>query len=495
MPLASRFLAFDDFRLNVAARELLRVGKDGSPTPISLGSRAADLLLLFLQRPGELVTKNEIMDAVWPNAVVEESNLTVQISTLRRVLDAGRSGASSIQTVPGRGYRFTLRVMESDEAVTDPPISVSGTSAPARVEPSSELTSASPETTLAMLEDKSLPPPAPMGRATSWRPIGVGVALCASIVIVLWTGFFKENAREPAAVSPVERSVAPTVSTSKIPLVAPTARNIFDTTNIPLVTDDARRALAGFRNLPDAKAIAISRDGWGMASSNSNLDAAKEEALQRCATLAKLTNPTPGPCALFAVGSEIVWPEEKLRLPWPADIHAVPLDIPFVAADLPTIPDYRRLRLVIDKKYPAAAGHKALALGQERFFFASAKTSEAEAVRLTVERCADFAQAPCLLVAVDGFFTVQLPKLRQVTQLFMLASETAIPEAERQRIATIYQRSDWRALARGSGGTWHAVAGATSEAVAIEQAMKLCAARDQGCRIYAIGNFRVADEN
>jgi DNA-binding winged helix-turn-helix (wHTH) protein len=492
MPLASRFLAFDDFRLNVTARELLRVGKDGSPTPISLGSRAADLLLLFLQRPGELVTKNEIMDAVWPNAVVEESNLTVQISTLRRVLDTGRSGASSIQTVPGRGYRFTLRVTESDEAVTDPPISGSGTSAPARVEPPSELASASPETTLAMLGDKSAPPPAPMGRATSWRPIGVGVALCASIAVVLWTGFVKDKAREPAAVSPVERSAAPAGSTSKIPQATPTARNIFDTTNIPLVTDEERQTLAGFRNLPDAKAIAIAREGLGMASSASNLDAAKEEALQRCATRAKLSR-TPGPCALFAVGSEIVWPEEKLRLPWPADIHAVPLGIPFVAADLPTIPNSRRLFL--DKRYPAAASHKALAIGQERFWIEGARTSEAEAVRLAVERCAEFVQAPCLLVAVDGFFTVQFPKLRRVTQLFMLASETAIPEAERQRIATIYQQSDWRALARGGGGTWHAAAGATSEAVAIEQAMKLCSARDQGCRIYAIGNFRVADEN
>jgi hypothetical protein len=54
------------------------------------------------------------MDAVWPNAAVEESNLTVQISALRRALDADRSGASSIQTVPGRGYRFALPVTFAD---------------------------------------------------------------------------------------------------------------------------------------------------------------------------------------------------------------------------------------------------------------------------------------------------------------------------------------------------------------------------------------------
>ena len=108
MLLVPRYVIFGDFQFNVPTRELLRVGNHGSATPISLGSRAADLLHLFLDRPGELITKNEIMDAVWPNMAVEESNLTVQISALRRAL--GGNGASYIQTVPGRGYRFTPRV-------------------------------------------------------------------------------------------------------------------------------------------------------------------------------------------------------------------------------------------------------------------------------------------------------------------------------------------------------------------------------------------------
>ncbi len=119
MLLASRCVNFGDFRFNVPTRELLRVGNQGSATPISLGSRAADLLHLFLHRPGELITKSEIMDAVWPNTAVEESNLTVQISALRRALDRGGSGASYIQTVPGRGYRFTPRVNEFAAPVKD----------------------------------------------------------------------------------------------------------------------------------------------------------------------------------------------------------------------------------------------------------------------------------------------------------------------------------------------------------------------------------------
>jgi len=110
MLVVSRTLVFDQFRFKLLTRELLRVAEDGSETPIPLGLRAADVLLFFLERPGELVTKSEIMQAVWPDAVVEESNLTVHISAIRRAIDVGRDGESCIQNVPRRGYRFTLGV-------------------------------------------------------------------------------------------------------------------------------------------------------------------------------------------------------------------------------------------------------------------------------------------------------------------------------------------------------------------------------------------------
>ncbi len=111
---APRFLIFGDFRFNVVTRELLRLGTEHPATPVSLGSRAAEILLLFLRKPLELVSKNEIMDAVWPGTAVEESNLTVQISALRRAL-----GVSCIQTVPGRGYRWTLSVVGVEETDAD----------------------------------------------------------------------------------------------------------------------------------------------------------------------------------------------------------------------------------------------------------------------------------------------------------------------------------------------------------------------------------------
>lgn len=78
--------------------------------PAAIGSRALDILGVLIERAGEVVTKDEIIAAVWPGTVVEDSNLTVQISALRRVLDRERSEGSCIQTVPGRGYRFVAKV-------------------------------------------------------------------------------------------------------------------------------------------------------------------------------------------------------------------------------------------------------------------------------------------------------------------------------------------------------------------------------------------------
>jgi DNA-binding winged helix-turn-helix (wHTH) protein len=65
---------------------------------------------MLVEEPGNLVSKEKIMAAVWPGTAVEDNNLTVQISTLRRILDEGRSEGSCIQTVAGRGYRFRATV-------------------------------------------------------------------------------------------------------------------------------------------------------------------------------------------------------------------------------------------------------------------------------------------------------------------------------------------------------------------------------------------------
>ena len=91
---------FGRFALLLDQRRLLE-----NDAPISLGARAFDLLATLVQHRDRVVSKDELLTLVWRDAVVEENNLSVQISTLRKVL-----GADALQTVVGQGYRFTLAV-------------------------------------------------------------------------------------------------------------------------------------------------------------------------------------------------------------------------------------------------------------------------------------------------------------------------------------------------------------------------------------------------
>ncbi len=88
----------DAIEIRPAERQVL---VDGNPAP--LGARAFDLLMALYERRERVVGKTELLDLVWPGLVVEENNLQVQVSSLRKAL-----GPSAIATIPGRGYRFTL---------------------------------------------------------------------------------------------------------------------------------------------------------------------------------------------------------------------------------------------------------------------------------------------------------------------------------------------------------------------------------------------------
>lgn len=94
------------FRLDTEDNLLFR----GSE-PLTLGRRAIALLRALVERPGALVTKDALIDAGWPGQVVEESNLTVQIAALRKVLGETPGGDRWIETMPRRGYRFTGPVL------------------------------------------------------------------------------------------------------------------------------------------------------------------------------------------------------------------------------------------------------------------------------------------------------------------------------------------------------------------------------------------------
>ena len=107
---------FEGFRLD--RRGLARRDDNGCFVPVPVGSRALEILGVLVQRSGELVFRDEIINAVWPGVVVEDSNLPAQIGALRRVLDNGRTDGSCIQTIPGRGYRFVVPVTQAEAAAS-----------------------------------------------------------------------------------------------------------------------------------------------------------------------------------------------------------------------------------------------------------------------------------------------------------------------------------------------------------------------------------------
>ena len=108
--LGDRF-RFGRFELRCVERQLLRDGD-----PVRLGARAMDLLLVLVAHRDRMVTKGELLDLVWPGLVVEEANVQVQVSALRRAL-----GASAVATIPGLGYRLSLAIDDDAAQVSVAP--------------------------------------------------------------------------------------------------------------------------------------------------------------------------------------------------------------------------------------------------------------------------------------------------------------------------------------------------------------------------------------
>jgi predicted ATPase/DNA-binding winged helix-turn-helix (wHTH) protein len=98
-------IAFGAFRLRPAQQLLLEGDK-----PVHIGSRARDILIALVERPGQVLSKQELLDRVWPNTFVEEGNLRVHVAGLRRALGDGQAGKRFIANVPGRGYSFVAPV-------------------------------------------------------------------------------------------------------------------------------------------------------------------------------------------------------------------------------------------------------------------------------------------------------------------------------------------------------------------------------------------------
>ena len=117
-PPSSVAYAFGPFRLIPNQQQLLEGHR-----PVRVGSRALAILVVLVERTGEIVSKEEIFRRVWPDTIVEEGNLRVHVTALRRALGDGRDGARYIASIPGRGYQFVASVqsLERLNPAVEPP--------------------------------------------------------------------------------------------------------------------------------------------------------------------------------------------------------------------------------------------------------------------------------------------------------------------------------------------------------------------------------------
>lgn len=122
-------VTFGPFRLLVSERLLEKQGE-----PVALGSRALDILIVLIERAGDVVGKNELMSRVWPSVNVDESSLRVHITALRKAIGDGNAGTRYIVNVPGRGYSFVAPVVHEAQraAETAPVTSVPPAASPPR---------------------------------------------------------------------------------------------------------------------------------------------------------------------------------------------------------------------------------------------------------------------------------------------------------------------------------------------------------------------------
>src|SRR5262245_23072788 len=103
---AKKFI-FADFEIDATRRRLFKQGE-----PVALNSKTFDLLLVLVERRGEVLSKEELLDTVWAGQFVEEGNLAVHISTLRKILGEKKDDHQFIITVPGRGYSFVAELQD-----------------------------------------------------------------------------------------------------------------------------------------------------------------------------------------------------------------------------------------------------------------------------------------------------------------------------------------------------------------------------------------------
>ncbi|HSE97310.1 MAG TPA: winged helix-turn-helix domain-containing protein, partial [Blastocatellia bacterium] len=190
---------FGPFRLDASERLLLRDGD-----PVLLTPKAFDTLLALVENSGHVVEKDELMERVWPDTVVEESTLTQNISTLRKALGERSSEQRYIETVPKHGYRFVASVREVGDGNADL-IVEERTRSHVLIEREQETDALDAE---ASPESASMEKPfGKAKRVLKWRVSLVVLAGCAAVAIIAIILLLKTSKDQPST-SAVVTSIA-----------------------------------------------------------------------------------------------------------------------------------------------------------------------------------------------------------------------------------------------------------------------------------------------
>lgn len=204
---------FGEFRLDATKRVLLR---EGAPVPLT--PRVFDTLLYMVEHHDTVLEKNRLMEAVWPDVVVEENNLTQNISTLRRVFGETPGSHRFIVTLPGRGYRFVadVKTRQNGAASSEPVPATAGQQPDIVAQPSVDLS-----------------PPA--ARRRSLFTVGVALAICLVGAFFFFRDFGRQpvgtptrNATETLPISEKSIAVLPFANLSSDPNTAYFAEGIKD---------------------------------------------------------------------------------------------------------------------------------------------------------------------------------------------------------------------------------------------------------------------------
>ena len=193
-------IRFEGFELRPAARSLTWNGRE-----ILLRSKTFDLLVYLAQHPHQVVTKDELMGALWPDSFVEESNLTQQIFLLRKALSENGQGERMVVTVPGKGYQFAgvvePAVVQAAQAHSGE-LRMSAVQSVTRMVIEAEEEEETPRTT-------ELPSPRPRYGRRFWVAVSVGLAVLAAGSALGWRTLYSARPLHIATYTKITRDGHP----------------------------------------------------------------------------------------------------------------------------------------------------------------------------------------------------------------------------------------------------------------------------------------------